>query len=84
MAIKTRAIGQKITAAAGGKPIHPVTAVPGGQSKSLSADERDRLLEDAKNAVELIENGLNVAKPLFEEYSDAVESLGPVKTYFGG
>lgn len=84
MAIKTRAIGQKITAAVGGKPIHPVTAVPGGQSKPLSADERDRLLEDAKNAVELIENGLNVAKPLFEEYSDAVESLGPVETYFGG
>ncbi len=84
MAIKTRAIGQEITSVVGGKPIHPVTAVPGGQTKALTQEERDKLLSDAKEAIGLIESGIEVAKPLFAEYSEAIETLGPVETYFGG
>ncbi|AEG18728.1 Ni/Fe hydrogenase subunit alpha [Methanobacterium paludis] len=83
MAIKTRAIGQRITTAVGGKPIHPVTAIPGGQSKALTTEEREKILLDAKEAIGLIENGIGVAKPLFEQYSEAIETLGPVETYFG-
>jgi F420-non-reducing hydrogenase large subunit len=83
MAIKTRAIGQRITTAVGGKPIHPVTAIPGGQSKVLTTEEREKILTDAKEAIGLIENGIGVAKPLFEQYSEAIETLGPVETYFG-
>ncbi|KAF5083969.1 NAD-reducing hydrogenase HoxS subunit beta [anaerobic digester metagenome] len=84
MAIKTRAVGQHITSIVGGKPVHPVTAVPGGQSKGLDAEGRDKLLNDAKECVGLVEAGVEVAKPLFEEYADAIETLGPVETYFGG
>ncbi|MBP2046617.1 Ni/Fe hydrogenase subunit alpha [Methanobacterium aggregans] len=84
MAIKTRAVGQHITSIIGGKPVHPVTAVPGGQSKGLDAEGRDKLLNDAKECVGLVEAGVEVAKPLFEEYADAIETLGPVETYFGG
>lgn len=83
VAIQTRKIGQEITGAVGGKPISPVTAIPGGQSKGISEEERVKLLNDAKEAVVLIEKGVEVAKPLFKEYSEAIEMLGPVETHFG-
>jgi len=83
MAIETRKIGQVITSVVGGKPISPVTAIPGGQSKGITEEERTRLLEEAKNAVGLVEKGVEVTKPLFEQYSEAIELLGPVKTHFG-
>lgn len=83
MAIATRKIGQEITAVVGGKPISPVTAIPGGQSKGITAEEREKLLTESKKAIELIEKGVIATKPLFEEYSQAIETLGPVETYFG-
>jgi F420-non-reducing hydrogenase large subunit len=84
MAIKTRKVGQQITAAVGGKPVHPVTAVPGGQSMALSVDKRDEILDDARNAVNLINEGFEEVKPLFSKYSSEIESLGTIETYFGG
>mgnify|MGYP005850770747 FL=1 len=83
MAIETRKIGQVITSVVGGKPISPVTAIPGGQSKGITEEERTKLLEEAKNAVGLVEKGVEVTKPLFEQYSEALELLGPVETHFG-
>lgn len=84
MAIKTRAVGQHITGIVGGKPVHPVTAVPGGQSRGIDAEGRDKLLQEAKECVGLVEAGVEVAKPLFEQYAEAIETLGPVETCFGG
>lgn len=83
MAIETRKIGQSITGVVGGKPISPVTAIPGGQSKGITEEERSQLLKEAQNAIELVEKGVEVAKPLFEQYSEAIEMLGPVETNFG-
>jgi F420-non-reducing hydrogenase large subunit len=83
MAIKTRKIGQEITALVGGKPISPVTAIPGGQSKGITPEDRDKLLSKAKEAIGLIEKGVEVAKPLFAQYSEAIETLGPVESHFG-
>ncbi|HNR25632.1 MAG TPA: Ni/Fe hydrogenase subunit alpha, partial [Methanobacteriaceae archaeon] len=83
MAIQTRKIGQEITAVVGGKPISPVTAVPGGQSKGLTSEQQVDLLSKAKDAVELVEKGVEVTKPLFEQYGEAIELLGPIETYFG-
>lgn len=83
MAIDTRKIGQYITAVVGGKPISPVTAIPGGQSKGISEEERSRLLSQAKEAVELVEKGIEASKPLFKEYSETIELLGPVESCFG-
>lgn len=84
MAIATRKIGQEITGIVGGKPISPVTAIPGGQSKGITSEEREKLLNLAKEAVGLVENGITVAKPLFEQYAEVIELLGPVETHFGG
>jgi F420-non-reducing hydrogenase large subunit len=83
MAIDTRKVGQHITGVVGGKPISPVTAIPGGQSKGITEEERTDLLSQAKEAVSLVEKGFEVAKPLFEQYSEAIELLGPVESNFG-
>jgi F420-non-reducing hydrogenase large subunit len=83
MAIDTRKIGQYITSVVGGKPISPVTAIPGGQSKGITEEERSELLSQAKEAIGLVEKGVEVAKPLFEQYSEAIELLGPVESHFG-
>lgn len=83
MAINTRKIGQEITAVVGGKPISPVTAIPGGQSKGLTTEDINKLLPRAKEAIDLIEKGVEVAKPLFDQYSEAVEALGAIETHFG-
>ena len=48
MAIDTRKIGQEITRVVGGKPISPVTAIPGGQSKGITEEERINLLTQAQ------------------------------------
>ncbi|HOI70715.1 MAG TPA: Ni/Fe hydrogenase subunit alpha [Methanobacterium sp.] len=82
MAIKTRKIGQEITATVGGKPISPVTAIPGGQSRGLSSDQQADLLAKAKNAIGLVEKGFEVAKPLFTKYAEEIELLGPVESHF--
>lgn len=82
MAIQTRKIGQDITAVVGGKPISPVTAIPGGQSRGLTSEQQADLLGKAKNAVELVEKGFEVAQPLFTKYAEAIELLGPVESHF--
>lgn len=82
MAIKTRKIGQEITATVGGKPISPVTAIPGGQSRGLTTDQQADLLSKSKEAIELVEKGIEATKPLFTQYSDAIELLGPIETHF--
>jgi F420-non-reducing hydrogenase large subunit len=83
MAINTRKIGQEITGVVGGKPISPVTAIPGGQSKGLTSEDVAKLLPRAKEAIGLIEKGVEVAKPLFAQYGEAIDALGPVESHFG-
>ena len=63
MAIQTRKIGQQITAEVGGKPISPVTAVPGGMSRGITSAQQADLLAKAKDAVGRGEKGFEFAKP---------------------
>ena len=50
--IKHRAYGQRITEILGGKPTHPVSGVPGGQTKALSEDGRKEIETMARSCVE--------------------------------
>ena len=45
--IETRRGGHRVIEIIGGRRVHPCTAVPGGMTKSLSADERDEIREIA-------------------------------------
>jgi F420-non-reducing hydrogenase large subunit len=61
--IKHRAYGQRITEILGGKPTHPVSGIPGGQTKALTEDARREIEAMAKSCVEFAQFSLQ----LFED-----------------
>lgn len=50
--IKTRRECHEVAQILGGKPIHPISAIPGGMSKGLSKEERERIEKIARDGVE--------------------------------
>ena len=58
--IKHRAYGQKITAIIGGKATHPVCALPGGQSKPITEEERREIESMAKSCVGFAQFSLGI------------------------
>jgi F420-non-reducing hydrogenase large subunit len=82
MAIRERSIGQGIIEAVGGRPIHPVSAIPGGVSSPLSEEKRDGLLKDANEALELTKFALKVGKPMFEKFTDMIKTFDGMKSHF--
>jgi len=72
----------------GGRYIHPVGALVGGVSKSLTAAERDRLIEIGKNSVEIAKFSIKLFDDVVlknKEYRDMI--LGDAfmhRTYYMG
>ena len=58
--IKHRGYGQRIIEIVGGRPIHPVTALPGGQSKGITEEERAEIEAMTVSAVEFAAATLDV------------------------
>jgi F420-non-reducing hydrogenase large subunit len=58
--IKHRAYGQRITEILGGKPTHPVSGVPGGQTKALSEEGRKEIESMARSCVAFAEFSLKL------------------------
>ncbi len=58
--IKHRAFGQKITEILGGKPTHPVSGMPGGQTKGLTEEERAEIEMMARSCVGFAEFSLGL------------------------
>ncbi len=83
-AIELRKFGQKIIEMIGGKAIHPVTGIPGGQSKRLTEEERDELLKDVDRMIEYAKNGVELIKKLNEQYMDLIKTLGVIDTWYLG
>jgi F420-non-reducing hydrogenase large subunit len=83
--VRNRHLGAQMLNIVSGKSIHPVTAVPGGFSKPLTEQERDKVLPMAKEVLEFAKFAIAFAKPnLFPKYLDAVNSLGVITTGFMG
>jgi F420-non-reducing hydrogenase large subunit len=61
--IKHRAYGQRITEILGGKPTHPVSGVPGGQTKALNEEGRKEIEVMARSCVDFARFSLQ----LFED-----------------
>jgi F420-non-reducing hydrogenase large subunit len=79
--IAARKVGQKITKILGGRTVHPVTAVPGGQSTGLSQEDRDSIEKDVKGiATNFLPEAKDLAMSLFDQYKDAIGSLGVIPT----
>ncbi len=58
--IKHRAYGQKITEILGGKPTHPVSGIPGGQTKALDEEGRVEIERMARSCVGFAEFSLKL------------------------
>jgi F420-non-reducing hydrogenase large subunit len=80
-AIEVRKLGQRITEAVGGKPIHPTNAIPGGMSRPLTLEQQQTLLESAKASLVIAEEGWEIAKSMMEGFDS---SFGAVETAFMG
>lgn len=78
-AIEMRRNGLDMVRAIGGRPIHPTSSTPGGISTELSEDKQKELKQKADRNIELAQNTLDLAIPIFEEKIDLVNDLG----YFG-
>jgi F420-non-reducing hydrogenase large subunit len=58
--IKHRAYGQRITETLGGKATHPTCGVPGGISKGLNEEERQKIEDMARSSVEFAKFSLGI------------------------
>jgi len=66
--IKHRSYGQKVIELVGGRSIHPVTGLPGGQSKGITSDEQADIQTMAASCVEFAKATLDVfEKTLLED-----------------
>jgi F420-non-reducing hydrogenase large subunit len=83
-AVEGRKIGQRITEEIGGKPIHPVSAVPGGMSFALSNEKRAQLEAMAKRSVEIARVAWPLVMQQMEKYKDMVNGVGLMQSDFVG
>ena len=83
--IRNRHLGCQMLGIISGKSIHPVTAVPGGFSKPLTEQERDRLVPMANEVLEFSKFAIAFAKEnIFPKYMEAIKTVGVIETGFLG
>ncbi len=83
--VHARYLGTQMLNIVSGKSIHPVTAVPGGFSKPLTQEERQKVLPMANEVLEFAKFAISFAKEnIFEKYLDTINSLGVINTGFLG
>ncbi len=73
--IQCRQWGHEAASIFGGKPVNPINAIPGGMSKPISAEERDRLDEICSFMVEFGEFTIQLLKDVVlanEAYVDLI------------
>ena len=83
-AIRLRQIGQNIIERVGGRPIHPVSAIPGGMSKPLSHEDRFLISKEVDEAIELAKLGIQLGKEANEKYADVIPRFAAIKTNYMG
>jgi NAD-reducing hydrogenase large subunit len=83
-AIRLRKIGQEIIDRVGARPIHPVTAIPGGMSRPLSHEDRFFLSKEINDAVSLSDMAVELGIGLIEKYPEMLEGLGSPDGKFMG
>ncbi len=65
--LKTRNDSHRIQEILGGKPIHPITSIPGGVSKGLSEEERKEIIKRSEDMIKFTQFGLKWFDDLVEQ-----------------
>jgi NAD-reducing hydrogenase large subunit len=82
--IRLRQFGQEIIEILGAKRIHPSWAVPGGVTRSLSAEGRERMLKGLPEALETIQRTLVWFKQSLDAHQDEQRVFGNFPSLFMG
>ncbi|HME51690.1 MAG TPA: Ni/Fe hydrogenase subunit alpha [Candidatus Lokiarchaeia archaeon] len=84
MALKMMDFGQTLCTEIGGKVVHPVTAVPGGMTKVLTEDARDKFLAQIDEQVDFAKKTVELGLKIVNDYMDVVKNVAVVPTYYIG
>jgi F420-non-reducing hydrogenase large subunit len=85
LVVKARWSAAQIAETVGGRSIHPVAGVPGGWSKPLRAEQKEKCLKWSEPMMDLAKFSIKYAKDnIFPNYQDAIKTIGAIKTGFLG
>src|SRR5499427_6982206 len=82
--IRLRQFGQQIIERLGGKRIHPAWVVPGGVSEPLSVQDRDAILANLPEMLNIAQLTIEWFKRWTEKFRDEITSFGNFPTLFLG
>nr|MDO8116733.1 nickel-dependent hydrogenase large subunit [Candidatus Sigynarchaeota archaeon] len=84
MALKMMDFGQNLCAELGGKSVHPVTCIPGGQTKALSEEARDTFLNQIEENVGWAKKTIDIGLKVVNDYMDIIRNVANVSTWYVG
>jgi len=82
--IKLRAFGQKIIAELGGKRIHPEWIVPGGISHQITSEQRDKILSEIPEAMDIAKRTIKYFKNNVNKFQKEIDSFASFPSLFMG
>jgi F420-non-reducing hydrogenase large subunit len=81
-ALKIHAYGNKVVEATGGRIVHVVTSVPGGQTLRLKEQRRDELVEEGREVLELMKVYADFVFDIYEKDTLTCSQFPDVETNF--
>jgi NAD-reducing hydrogenase large subunit len=82
--IRLRSFGQRIIERLGGKRIHPGWIVPGGVSHPLLAEDRDAILAELPEFIQIAQNTLKWFKKNMKNFQEEARAFANYPTLFMG
>jgi NAD-reducing hydrogenase large subunit len=83
-AVRLRAFGQEIIRRLGGKRIHPVHSIPGGVNAPLSVQDRDEILSQIDDMIDVVKTAITVGKGWYEGNTDVVNQFAVFPSAYMG
>ena len=83
-AIRLRGFGQDIIRKLGGKRIHPIHSIPGGVNAPLSVKDRDEILSQIDDMVDVVKAAITVGKGWYEGNMDVVNNFAVFSSGYMG
>jgi NAD-reducing hydrogenase large subunit len=83
-AVRLRAFGQDIIRKLGGKRVHPNHSIPGGVNAPLSAKDRDEILIQIDDMIDVVKTAITVAKGWYETNMEVVNQFAVFSSGYMG